>query len=174
MKIRISTLPPHGLPVDYELDRAILNIPLSEGNSSDISFVADPKVSLKVSPIVGGVTVKGDVKAVVKQECAACAKPLDHTLDVKIDWALRQALGHENEDDDIGIFYYSGDHFELDEPIREACMLQISPFWRPPVDDGGRCEVCKVVGCGVKPQEVPKPKGTSLAAALEKAKRKMG
>lgn len=171
MKIRITTLPQHGLPLQFDLDRTLLNERLAEGRESDITFTTDPKADLLATPITGAVTVSGTVSSRVRQACAGCGTLIERELSVPIEWMLKPVTGIEGEEDDIGLYYYQGDHFDLEFPVAEACLLQLTPYWRPELTGDGPCTGCGSLSASAN-QTKPgtPPKTNSLAVALEKAK----
>jgi uncharacterized metal-binding protein YceD (DUF177 family) len=147
MRICTTTIPFSGMKIEAILPLEALNARLSEGSErQEISFESAPHVDLTFTRTHGGILVKGEVSGMCKQECATCADPVSHEIVASIDWILQtlsDRAGPDDEIDDPGVIVYEGDHVELEEPLQEALILNINPFWHPPRDKNERCTVCK-------------------------------
>jgi uncharacterized metal-binding protein YceD (DUF177 family) len=146
MRICTTTIPFSGMKIEASLPLDALNARLAEGSEKqDIAFESDPRVELTLTRTHGGILVKGVVSGKCKQECATCADPVSHEITAPIDWILQTSsdrAGPDDEIDDPGVVVYEGDHVELEEPLQEALILNINPFWHPPRDKNERCTAC--------------------------------
>jgi uncharacterized metal-binding protein YceD (DUF177 family) len=78
--------------------------------------------------------------------------------------------------DDPGVILYEADHVDLEEPIQEAIILNINPFWHPPRDNQDRCTVCSrdcssKVWTGEQKREKSSAFGSLLKDALNTSKK---
>jgi uncharacterized metal-binding protein YceD (DUF177 family) len=135
------------MKIEADLPLEALNARLKEGSEQqEIAFEAAPMVDITLTRTHGGILVKGIVSGRCKQECATCADPVPHEVVSTIDWLLQTAsdrAGPDDEIDDPGVIFYEGEHVDLEEPIQEALILNLDPFWHPPRDTQDRCTVCK-------------------------------
>ncbi len=135
------------MKIQADLPLKALNARLAEGSEKqEFVFEAAPLVDLTLTRTHGGILVKGVVSGRCRQECATCAEPVPHEVISTIDWLLQtesDRAGPEDEIDDPGVIFYEGDHVELEEPLQEALILTINPFWHPERDSRDRCSVCK-------------------------------
>ena len=147
MRVCTTTIPFSGMKIEANLPLEALNARLAEGSEQqEISFEAPPLVDLTLTRTHGGILVKGIVSGRCKQQCATCADPVSHEIVASIDWILQTSsdrAGPDDEIDDPGVIVYEGEHVELEEPLQEALILNINPFWHPPRDEQERCTVCK-------------------------------
>ena len=146
MRICTTTIPFSGMKIEADLPLEALNARLSEGSEQQkFIFEAPPAVDLTLTRTHGGIIVKGVVSGRCQQECATCAEPVPHEIVSTIDWLLQtesDRAGPEDEIDDPGVIFYEGDHVDLEEPLQEALILHINPFWHPERDSQDRCTVC--------------------------------
>jgi len=180
MRICTTTIPFSGMKIEADLPLEPLNARLKEGTEQqEIVFEAAPIVDITLTRTHGGILVKGIVSGHCKQECATCADPVPHEVVSTIDWLLQTSsdrAGPEDEIDDPGVIFYEGDHVDLEEPIQEALILNINPFWHPPRDQQERCAVCtrdcssKVWG-GERKSEKSSAFGSLLKDALSTPKK---
>jgi len=180
MRICTTTIPFSGMKIEVDLPLEALNARLKEGSGQqEIVFEAAPMVDISLTRTHGGILVKGIVSGRCKQECATCADPVPHEVISTIDWLLQTTsdrAGPEDEMDDPGVIFYEGDHVDLEEPIQEAIILNINPFWHPPRDNQDRCNVCnrdcssKVWG-GEQKREKSSAFGSLLKDALNTSKK---
>lgn len=135
------------MKIEAYLPLEALNARLKEGSEQqEMIFEAAPLVDITLTRTHGGILVKGIVSGRCKQECATCADPVPHEVVSTIDWLLQTSsdrAGPEDEIDDPGVIFYEGEHVDLEEPIQEALILNLNPFWHPPRDKQDRCTVCK-------------------------------
>jgi len=169
MKVRISTIPYEGMAIDSNLPLESLNARVNQGDSAGIAFTEAPTVNLKLHRTHTGAEVKGTLKSKVKQPCSACDLEITRAITVPINWILQPATP-EISDDDVGLLVYTGDHIDLEEPLQEALILTLSPFWHPPRKADGSCTQCDRVCSQVAWTDKDKSKGTvSLGALLKGA-----
>jgi len=147
MRICTTTIPFSGMKIEADLPLEALNARLAEGSErQEFIFEAAPSVDLTLTRTHGGILVKGVVSGRCRQECATCADPVPHEIVSTIDWLLQtesDRAGPEDELDDPGVIVYEGDHVELEEPLQEALILNINPFWHPERDTHDKCTYCK-------------------------------
>lgn len=89
---------------------------------------------------------KGIISGPCMQDCSTCAEPVKHEIKATIDWILQttsDAAAPNDSIDDPAVLFYEGDHIDLEEPLQEALILAINPFWHPPRDEREHCSVCK-------------------------------
>lgn len=146
MKILVTTIPFSGMKIDAHISKDSLNARLREGTQdSVITFEEDPLVDITLSRTHGGVMVKGIASGRCKQDCASCGDLVPHETTARIDWLLQSASDRAAPDDDLddpSVIVYEGEHVDLEEPIQEALILSLSPFWYPPRDTSERCTYC--------------------------------
>lgn len=147
MKVRVSTIPHSGMKIDAPIPLEPLNSRLSEGSrESDVVFTEAPNADLTLSRSHGGAEVKGIISAPCTRMCSTCAETVHDEIQADIFWVLQSeedsTLGPIEEMEAAGVMPYSGDHVELEEPLQEALILQLTPFWHPPRDCHGRCTTC--------------------------------
>ena len=168
------------MKIEVDLPLEALNARLKEGSKQqEIVFEAAPMVDISLTRTHGGILVKGIVSGRCKQECATCADPVPHEVISTIDWLLQTTsdrAGPEDEMDDPGVILYEADHVDLEEPIQEAIILNINPFWHPPRDNQDRCTVCSrdcssKVWTGEQKREKSSPFGSLLKDALNTSKK---
>jgi uncharacterized metal-binding protein YceD (DUF177 family) len=147
VKILVTTIPYTGMKIDAPISMEALNGRLREGsNDNAITFKESPIADLTLTRTHGGVIVKGLVSGPCKQDCSSCGDMIDHEASASIDWILQGDADRAASDDDLddpGVIVYQGDHVDLEEPLQEALILSLSPFWHPPRDAKERCLVCK-------------------------------
>lgn len=164
MKVRMSDIPPQGLPISATMSLEALNTRMNEGNNNDIIFTSPPHVRLTVFKALGGGEAKGTITTKYRRPCGLCMDELDQDLSLPVSFVIKEKPAPKrsrNEDDrpakddvdmnpddgqyadDVGIFYYEGDNFELEEPLQELLILSLSPFWHPPREAvSGNCSRC--------------------------------
>jgi uncharacterized metal-binding protein YceD (DUF177 family) len=133
MRVRIGTLPYEGKTITARLDRELLNKRLKEGRQAEVEALTDPEFQVVVTPHPAGAWLRGSVSCSVSQVCGRCGEAAEHMLRADLDWSLRPFGDGVTRDDqdDLGIYSYSDDHFDLEEALYEALVLQVSPIWRP-------------------------------------------
>jgi uncharacterized metal-binding protein YceD (DUF177 family) len=133
MRVRISSLPNEGKTFQAKLDQVIFNARLQEGRQADVEALEAPEFQVVVTPHPGGARLRGAIACRVSQLCGCCGEAAEHTLRVELDWSLRPCGDGvtEHDQDDVGIYSYSDDYFDLDEALYEALVLQVFPIWRP-------------------------------------------
>jgi len=153
MKVRISDLSPEGLVVKGSISLENLNSRMKEGRTQDITFVLTPTCDLQIFPTHGGgAAASGTVRSKYKQECGRCLEPKEREIEVEVRYVLEPrpdgVIGEPKatEDgaftDDVGLVYFEGDQFDLEELIQESLILPLSQFWSPPADEKGNCQLC--------------------------------
>jgi uncharacterized metal-binding protein YceD (DUF177 family) len=147
MRIRISTISPKGLNVKDSLSLELLNARMNEGRENDIFFTEAPRVDLTVFKTASGAETKGKVKTRFKQPCSRCLDVIERDLEIDTNFILQplpedQTREGGSYEDDVGIIWYEGDRVDLEDAIQEALILSLSLYWRPPVDESGRCTLC--------------------------------
>jgi uncharacterized metal-binding protein YceD (DUF177 family) len=134
------------MKIDAPISLQALNARIKEGTeTTQITFTEPPMADLTLTRTHGGVIVKGIVSARCEQDCSTCADPVTHELTATIDWLLQttsDAAAPEDSIDDPGVLFYEGDHVDLEEPLQEAIILTINPFWHPPREPGSICSAC--------------------------------
>jgi uncharacterized metal-binding protein YceD (DUF177 family) len=147
MRILVTTIPYTGMKIDAPIPLEALNNRLREGRDENaIVFTEAPLADLTLTRTHGGVLVKGVISGPCKQDCSSCGDLVPHEAYANIDWILQGNADRAAADDDLddpGVIVYEGDHVDLEEPLQEALILSISPFWHPPRDVKERCLVCK-------------------------------
>jgi uncharacterized metal-binding protein YceD (DUF177 family) len=147
VKILVTTIPYTGMKIDAPISMEALNNRLREGSDDNaITFEEAPMADLTLTRTHGGVIVKGIVSGRCKQDCSSCGDLVDHEASASIDWILQGDADRAASDDDLddpGVIVYQGDHVDLEEPLQEALILSLSPFWHPPRDSKERCIMCK-------------------------------
>jgi uncharacterized metal-binding protein YceD (DUF177 family) len=179
MKIYVSTIPFSGMKIDGYLPLQPLNDRLAEGKDiPELSFTEPPALQLVLTRAYGGITVRGMVTGQCAQTCATCADPKVHTVTADIDLILQSATeaaaGGDDLLDDPGVLTYAGDHVDLEDPLQEALILGLSPFWHPPRSEREECTACGrdcSTKAWTKGEEASSaaPKGPSLGKLLEGA-----
>ena len=168
------------MKIEATLPLESLNERLKTGSEGQqIVFEEAPLVDLTLTRTHGGILVKGIVSGRCTQDCSTCADPVSHELVSQIDWILQTSsdrAGPDDELDDPGVIPYEGDHVELEDPLQEALILSLSPFWHPPRDSQDRCTVCKrdcsSKAWGTQSSEVKtSPFGALLKGALNTSKK---
>jgi uncharacterized metal-binding protein YceD (DUF177 family) len=146
MRVFVSTIPFSGITLEATLPLAAINGRLAEGVSfRDIAFISEPQGSITLTRTHGGILAKGSVSGNIRQNCSTCADPVEHLVEADFDWVLQTASDAAAAGDTIedpGVIFYEGEHVDLEEPIQEALILQISPFWHPTRDNDERCTYC--------------------------------
>lgn len=172
MKILVTTIPFSGMKIDTHISKDSLNSRLREGSKdSVISFEDDPLVDITLARTHGGVIVKGIASGNCKQDCSSCGDLVPHETIAQIDWILQNASDRAAPDDDIddpGVIFYEGEHVDLEDPIQEALILSLSPFWHPPRDANERCTHCNR-NCSAHSWETEEPKTRDGSTGSEKA-----
>jgi uncharacterized metal-binding protein YceD (DUF177 family) len=187
MRILVTTIPFSGMKIDAPISMEALNSRLQEGSHEDsVIFEEAPIADLTLTRTHGGVLVKGIISGRCRQGCASCGDLVPHEAMATIDWLLQTTSDQAAPDDEIddpGVIFYEGEHVDLEEPLQEALILQLSPFWHPQRDAADRCSFCKR-DCserswragGESSQEAAKKPvkssfGSILQGALSKAKK---
>jgi uncharacterized metal-binding protein YceD (DUF177 family) len=147
MRILVTTIPFSGMKIDPPISKEALNSRLQEGSHEDsVIFEEAPMADLTLTRTHGGVIVKGIISGRCRQGCSTCGDLVPHEAMATIDWLLQTTSDQaapNDEIDDPGVIFYEGDHVDLEEPLQEALILQLSPFWHPPRDASDRCTLCK-------------------------------
>lgn len=147
MKIYVATIPFTGMKIDAPISMDSLNARIKEGSqTTQVSFVEPPMADITLTRTQGGVIVKGIVAGSCTQDCSTCADAVTHEVSASVDWLLQtssDAAAPEDSIDDPGVLFYEGDHIDLEEPLQEALILAINPFWHPPRDTSEHCSVCQ-------------------------------
>ncbi len=147
MRILVTTIPFSGMKIDAPISLEALNNRLQEGSHEDsVVFEEAPMADLTLTRTHGGVLVKGIISGRCRQGCASCGDLVPHEAMATIDWLLQTTSDQAAPDDEIddpGVIFYEGEHVDLEEPLQEALILQLSPFWHPPRDAADRCTLCK-------------------------------
>jgi len=135
------------MKIDAHIPKDALNVRLREGARDNlVEFEEDPFVDITLQRTHGGVIIKGIASGKCKQDCSSCGDLVPHETVAQIDWVLQNASDRAAPDDEIddpAVIFYEGEHVDLEEPIQEALILSLSPFWHPPRDKSERCTYCK-------------------------------
>lgn len=148
MKVRISDLPPEGLKISETIPLEPLNGRLNEGHGCDIRFTTPPEVRVTVTPTPDGAETRGQVSAKYLQPCGRCSDAIERSLSTDFNYILKPIPAHAvgkglpEFEDDLGILFFDGEHIELEGPIQESLIVQLSQYWSPPVDAAGSCTLC--------------------------------
>lgn len=148
MRVRISDLPPQGLHIEESTPLEPLNNRLNEGDSCDIRFTTPPMVRITVTPTPDGAETRGEVSAKYLQPCGRCSDGIERSITADFNYILKPIPAHAvgkglaEFEDDVGILFFDGEHIELDGPIQESLIVQLSQYWSPPVDAEGKCTYC--------------------------------
>lgn len=147
MIVRVARLGTKGLELNDSIPLEGLHTRLNEGSSSDIEFLAPPVFSGVARSIAGGVEVLGRITGSYQQPCGRCADELPEDIEVDVHYICRelQANTKGEQEEDIGVTYYSGDAIDLEELIQESIILKLSPYLMPPLDEDDMCERCTKV-----------------------------
>jgi uncharacterized metal-binding protein YceD (DUF177 family) len=177
MKVRISDLPPQGIKINETISLEALNTRMAEGRGNDIEFSAAPLVNIEIVPNSHGAVISGTVQTRLKQPCSRCLEAVERPLEVRADFVLKPKPKHLNKDaagaedplDDVGLLYYGEDGIELEEALQENLILALYPYWHPPCDAQGKCQLCglNVPGVSASVEDAAKP--VSLGDLLKKA-----
>ena len=142
MKIRVNDLPDKGLVAQEVLPEQAINARLQEPDGNQFFFTAPLACEVLVTPLgTTGATVQGTVKGTYTQGCSLCLDNVPRELDRAFTFQLRRKEAAEQAEDDVGIFYFEGDHVELDAMIEEEIILSLSIFWHPPFQNE-QCTIC--------------------------------
>lgn len=146
MRILVTTIPFSGMTISATICRKSLNERIASGGKQGfIEFINDPQVSLKLTRTHGGVLTTGMVSSTCKQDCATCADLQEHLISAPLNWVLQsesdRAAANDNLEDP-GVLFYAGEHIDLEDPIQEALILALSPFWKPERSPDGVCSTC--------------------------------
>ena len=147
MLIRVTDIPASGLKINETMDLAALNSRLQEGSATDIRFSSAPEVSLLIHRTPSGAQVSGSVKAKLIQPCSRCIKEIEREIEVETNYTLQQLSPRSNpltedQDQDIGLVYFDGEHVELDSTLQESLILGLNIYWHPPLNGDGSCKQC--------------------------------
>ncbi len=163
------------MKIDAPIGLDSLNNRLKTGDEeASIVFESAPMADLTLTRTHGGIMVKGLLVGTCQQVCSTCADPVSHEVSARIDWILQTAsdrAGPDDEIEDTGVIVYEGDHIDLEEPLQEALILNLSPFWHPPRDSRDRCTACNK-DCSKKlwkAQEQESKAATSFGALFKNA-----
>jgi uncharacterized metal-binding protein YceD (DUF177 family) len=173
MKIRVTNLPPEGLPVSGAISLEAINARLQEGRPIDITFTEAPMASLHVSATAeGGAEIQGTVVSTVQQSCGRCNEPQTHSVSSKIHTVTRPAATREGAEpnDDPDLIYLEGDTVDIEERLQEALILKLSPYWSPECSDDGRCIGCDRSCDDSEAYRDEQDKPTTLGDLFKKAK----
>jgi uncharacterized metal-binding protein YceD (DUF177 family) len=147
MRILVTTIPFSGMKIEAPISMEAINSRLQEGSHEDsVVFDEPPMADLTLTRTHGGVMVKGIISGRCRQGCATCGDIVPHEAVARIDWLLQTTSDQAAPDDEIddpGVIFYEGEHVDLEEPLQEALILNLSPFWHPPRDMSDRCSICK-------------------------------
>jgi uncharacterized metal-binding protein YceD (DUF177 family) len=175
MRVFVSTIPFSGITLEVTLSQEAINARLAEGVTfRDISFVSEPQGSITLTRTHGGILVKGAVSGKIRQNCSTCADPVEHLVEADFDWVLQtssDAAAAGDTIEDPGVVFYEGEHVDLEEPIQEALLLNISPFWHPPRDQEEKCTFCARQCGAITWTAGSEEKSNSLGALLQGALR---
>jgi uncharacterized metal-binding protein YceD (DUF177 family) len=167
--VRLSDLGQSGLTFSEELNLEELNTRMQASPGNDIVFLSTPQVEIKIIPLPEGAEVTGKISSDYTQSCGRCLEQLKRPISVKFRYQLKPHTPEISEDelDDAGLIFYSGEHVDLKEHLEEALILAMSPYLLPALDQTGKCSECK------KKYELPQgnnKKAPTLGDALNKIK----
>lgn len=147
MKIYVATIPFSGMKIDAPISLESLNARIKEGaDTTQVTFVEAPIADITLTRTHGGVIIKGVISGRCSQDCSTCADTVTHEIMASVDWLLQtssDAAAPGDSIDDPGVIFYEGDHIDLEDPLQEALILAINPFWHPPREAGNICSICK-------------------------------
>ena len=147
MRVYVTTIPFTGMKINAPISLESLNSRLKGGSeSAEVSFTEGPLADLTLTRTQGGVIIKGIISGPCLQDCSTCADPVRHEVVATIGWLLQtksDAAAPEDSIDDPAVLFYEGDHIDLEEPLQEALILALNPFWHPARDSQDHCTVCK-------------------------------
>lgn len=175
MKVRITDIPYEGLAVEADLPLKALNARLSEGEGGNegFEFLSAPRVSLRVFKTSHGGEVKGKVTGKYTQTCSLCLDGIERALDLDTHFVVRQRPEGASPDspdfcDDVGIFYFDGEHVDLEDILQEIIMLSFDMYWHPPLDEKKTCTLCRKEFNELKAEE-EEQKPSTFSELLKKA-----
>jgi uncharacterized metal-binding protein YceD (DUF177 family) len=173
MIVRIADIGPSGLIINDTISLQAINQRMQEGSNNDIEFIEAPALAVKIRRNPQGAEISGKAKTVYRQPCALCLRQLHRNLEVDLNFILKpkkdEEFEYSSEDfaDDVGIVYFDGEHFNLEDLAQETLILALSPFLQPERDSRGCCLECGENPCKFLNSDASQ--GTSLADLLKKA-----
>ena len=168
LTVRLSDLGQSGINFSEELNLEDLNARMAASPGNDIVFVDTPQVEIKIIPLPEGAEVTGNVSSSYTQSCGRCLEQLKRPVSVKFRYQLKPHSPEVSDDelDDAGLIFYSGEHIDLKEHLEEALILAMSPYLLPPLTSQQKCLECDKT---FKPDSSAH-KSNALGQALSKIK----
>jgi len=115
-------------------------------SATEVAFAEPVHVRLRASVAGSGeVVVRGEIEALLAQECRRCLEPVEGRLAQEITMVfLSSDTPGAEEDGDARVFDSRASELDLSEPVREEMVLAIDPYVVCRPDCKGLCPQCGV------------------------------
>lgn len=149
-RIRITDIPSEGLKTNFVLDPSTVskraNDPSDAMESGDLglpryNFLAPLKVELELSLESGTIYLKGTMPFTFTTSCVNCLNEAKYsdTLDLQL---ILKKKGGEDEDEDIGFGYYTGEDIDCVPVVEDHLMIKLPYSVSCAPDCKGLCPKC--------------------------------
>ena len=122
----------------------------AEGSAQSVEFINDAIADLKAELEASTVLLTGFISFEFKTPCSRCAEATEQSLSFKLQLVLKKAaptLEPSNEqDEDLGLAFYTNEEVNLSEIVEEHVMLNIPSYILCSEECQGLCQQC---GCNL-------------------------
>lgn len=144
MRIRLSTLPKEGLQIKEHLDQEQINSRMNASLHNDVRFTSPPLIDVHMQTRTFGAEGKGSITAQFEQECSRCQEYRTREIKVSCYFLVQDRPSPDAIEEDLNLVYSDDDQLNLTEYCEENLILNIEPFWSPPLNKDGACSECKL------------------------------
>lgn len=144
MRIKLSTLPKEGLQIKEHLNQEQINSRMSSSSHNDVRFTSSPLIDLHLQTRTFGAEGNGTITAQFEQECSRCQEYRARELKVTCSFLVQERPSPDAVEEDLHLVYSDDDQLSLTEFCEENLILNIEPFWSPPLNRDGACSECKL------------------------------
>ncbi|NLL18937.1 MAG: DUF177 domain-containing protein [Clostridia bacterium] len=106
----------------------------------------------------GSISVRGDLRAVVRTVCSRCLQPIDYPVEADLEGTFYlEGRSPEDQEEEFTGQFYSGDTLQLDGLIRESIYLSLPMQFLCSQECKGLCSYCGKradEGCNCEHQQV--------------------
>jgi len=117
---------------------------MDASSHNDVRFTSPPLIDLHLQSRAFGAEGKGMITAQFEQECSRCQEYRAREIKVSCYFLVQDRPSPDTIEEDLHLVYSDDDQLSLTEYCEENLILNIEPFWSPPLNKDGVCSACKL------------------------------
>lgn len=140
LKIKVTDIPASDREYRFEIESGKIADVI--GGREDLSCTSPGLAEINLSRIGDVINLRGSVFFNSRISCSRCLEQFDFEIRTRLKLTLSKKRGNENEEDDIGVGYYSGERIDLSKYCIETVHLNLPQNLLCNENCKGLCYVC--------------------------------